>query len=111
LLKGWENFSFCDNHVCHSADLYYTFDSADTNFTAIGKSIARSHMTYWSNFAKYSNPSPSFAQSPMKGNNPVWTAYDLNNKPFLRFTGPSIRIDYKYLKNECDFFDTIGYYY
>ena len=68
-------------------------------------------MTYWSNFAKYSNPSPSLAQSPMKGNNPVWTAYDLNNKPFLRFTGPSNRLENNYLQKACDFFDTIGYYY
>lgn len=103
---GWgDNFSFCDGHVCHSSDIYYTFDSADGNFTSNGKTLSRSHMYYWSNFAKTNTPNGPLSQYT------PWLPYEIKTKPFLRFRSPQDTSEHGYLRSECDFFDSIGYIY
>ena len=107
-LIGWDKGqAFCDGHVCHGADLPYTFGTTGPyNFTTIGQQITNSHMFYWGNFASNSNANQ--ANSPLFD---TWPAYYLNTKTFLRFASPKNTIENSYLKSEFDFFDKIGYYY
>ena len=85
----------------------YTFGTAGPyNFTSDGKTLANSHMFYWSNFANNSNPNPSEPSSLFK----IWPTYNLNSRKFLRFVAPENKIENSYLKSECDFFDKIGFY-
>ena len=91
--------------MCHGSDLPYTFGSTGPyNFTSNGKNVVDSHMYYWSNFARNTDPNKSD-----KPSFDVWPSYSTSNKPYLRFTAPNM-IQNNYLKSECDFFDKIGYY-
>lgn len=103
---GWgDHLSFCNGHVCHGTDIVYTFDSADEDFTSNGKTLTRSHMFYWSNFAKTNTPNGPTSQYT------AWIPYDIKTKPFLRFRAPQDTAELGYLRSECDFFDSIGYIY
>ena len=100
---GWDNFTYCNEHVCHGSDMPYTFDSVESYFTSDGKRLARSHIKYWANFAKYGKPGSV--------DNVLWEDYKLEKKSFLRFHKNSNVFERDYLKKECEFFDSIGYYY
>lgn len=63
-------------------------------------------MSYWANFAKSS--SPNFPQIPNLIN---WPQYNLKTKPYLRFQSPQIVIDEAYNQQNCDVFDSVGYYH
>ena len=103
---GWgDHLSFCDGHVCHGSDILYTFDSVDSNFTTNGRTLSRSHMFYWSNFAKTNTPNGPTSQYT------AWIPYEINTKPFLRFRSPEDTSELGYLRSECEFFDSIGYIY
>jgi carboxylesterase type B len=100
---GWENFTFCNGHTCHGADLPYTFDEPDDRFTSNGHQLAMSHINYWANFAKYGDPN---------SNNDYlkWPQYSVKDKESIRFRSPNL-IETNYLKDDCDFLDSIGYYH
>lgn len=100
---GWDNFTYCNDHVCHGSDMPYTFDSIESYFTSDGIRLARSHINYWANFAKYGKPGTV--------DNVPWEDYRLETKGFLRFKKGSNLFERDYIKKECDFFDSIGYYY
>ena len=98
---GWENETFCDNHVCHAGELPYTFQSAWINLTDSGKRVATGMATYWTNFAKTfdtNQPTPWTT---------VWPKMSAD-EPYLYFQDP-LDVRQHYLKNECDFWDEIGY--
>jgi carboxylesterase type B len=99
---GWENSTFCNGHVCHGGDLPYLFESFWSNFTDSGRLLSSSMATYWSNFGKSMNP-----------NLPVplpiaWPKMSTEVEPYILFQNP-IEIRTDYLKDDCDFFDKIGY--
>ncbi|CAF0874795.1 unnamed protein product [Adineta ricciae] len=98
---GWENETFCNNHVCHAGELPYTFESAWINFTDAGRRVSKSMATYWTNFAKshdVNQPDTAALTWP----NPSADKY------YLYFQDPlDVRKDY--IKDECDFWDQIGY--
>ncbi|CAF0941962.1 unnamed protein product [Brachionus calyciflorus] len=100
---GWDNFTFCYNHSCHGSDMPYTFDSVDDYFTKDGKRLAKSHLTYWSNFAKTNKAGSSDGLE--------WNEYKLEKKSFLKFKKDFNDYGQDYKKKQCDFFDSIGYYY
>lgn len=104
--NGWDNFTICYKHVCHGSDMPYTFDSVDDRFTINGHNLAQSHMTYWTNFAKYNSPNAPNDAALLN-----WPSYDMGNKNYLKFQSPSNTIESAYLKEDCDFFDSIGYYH
>jgi carboxylesterase type B len=107
---GWENLTFCNNHSCHGSDLPYTFDAVDANYTAIGKRLSKAHIEYWSNFAKSSAPGfSSYLTNDLNDLN--WPAYDFKSKASMKFMSPTQQIAYDYWKDECKFFDSIGYYF
>ena len=91
--------------MCHGSDLPYTFSTTGPyNFTSTGRQVADSHMNYWSNFARNTDPNSADTAS-----FDVWPAYTSANKTYLRFAAKNL-IQNNYLKAECDFFDKIGYY-
>lgn len=98
---GWENETFCDNHVCHAGELPYTFQSAWINFTDAGKRVATGMGTYWTNFVKTND-----TNQPMSAT-VVWPKASVD-EPYLYFQDP-LDVRKQYLKDECDFWDTIGY--
>ena len=81
----------------------YTFDSAEEYFTGDGKRMAKSHVRYWSNFAKNSQAGSS--------DKIEWNEYTVDRKGFLRFQKGANSFEENYIKSQCDFFDSIGYYY
>ncbi|UJR32516.1 hypothetical protein I4U23_019978 [Adineta vaga] len=98
---GWENETFCDNHVCHAGELPYTFQSAWVNFTDAGRRVSKSMSTYWTNFAKSHDPNQPVSGAMM------WPKVGVS-KSYLYFQDPlDVRKDY--IKDECDFWDKIGY--
>ncbi|CAF0855766.1 unnamed protein product [Rotaria sordida] len=98
---GWENETFCNNHVCHAGELPYTFESAWVNFTDAGKRVATSMATYWTNFAKTHDTNQPVSQSI------VWSKMNID-EPYLYFQDP-LDVRNTYLKDDCDFWDQIGY--
>lgn len=108
---AWDNFTFCEGHTCHGADLPYTFDVPDSNFTINGHLLAMAHVTYWTNFIKSGNPNNNgkfgFAKVQDLLN---WPQYDKAKKPYMRFMSPDV-VDLDYLRDDCNFFDSIGYYH
>ncbi|CAF3202849.1 unnamed protein product [Rotaria socialis] len=98
---GWENETFCNNHVCHAGELPYTFASAWVNFTDAGKRVATSMTNYWTNFAKTNDTNRPVAQSI------VWPQMN-TDESYLYFQDP-LDIRAAYLKDDCDFWDKIGY--
>lgn len=99
--NGWENETFCDNHVCHAGELPYTFQSAWINFTDAGRRVATDMATYWTNFAKTGDTNQPMSASV------TWPTASVD-EPYLYFQDP-IDVRKDYLKAECDFWDTIGY--
>jgi carboxylesterase type B len=102
---GWDNFTTCYGHTCHGSDMPYTFDNPDGNFTATGHLLALSHIRYWTNFAKYGTPNGNGLNDLL-----YWPEYNSNNKTFLRFKDEN-SIENGYITDDCDFFDSIGYYH
>jgi carboxylesterase type B len=99
---GWENSTFCNGHVCHGGDLPYQFESFWVNFTDAGRQLSSSMATYWSNFGKTMNPNLP-VQLPVN-----WPLGSPTNEPYIYFQNP-IEVRKDYLKDDCDFFDKIGY--
>lgn len=101
--NGWDNLTFCNGHVCHGSELPYVFQSAWVNFTDAGRRLSTSMVNYWSNFGKTIDP-----------NRPVkqvleWPKTTLGNENYLFFQDP-LSTGKDYLKEDCDFFDRIGYH-
>ena len=103
--QGWDNFTLCNNHTCHGSDMPYTFDNPDDKFTDTGRYVAHQHMSYWANFAKYGTPNDNFLVH--------WPTYNATNRTFLSFFNQTtIKNDYStFTIKDCDFLDSIGYYY
>ena len=102
---GWgSDQGYCNGHVCHGGDMPYTFDVPDSNFTSSGHTIAVQHIQYWSNYAR--------SESPNSQNNILnWPNYDIKSRNNLRFKAPENIIESEYIKKDCDFLDSIGYYH
>ena len=109
--NGWNQEPFCSYLVCHNSELPYVFDNPNNQFTSSGKLLSLQMITYWSNFAKFSNPN-SKKQLNFEGKhfkNLNWPNYELINRYDLQFQNLSNIVESKYLQAQCDFFDSIGY--
>ena len=100
--NGWENLTFCVGHVCHGSELPYVFQSGWVNFTDAGRHLSASLGTYWSNFGKTHDPNQPVTQ-PL-----VWPKTSSSEESYMFFQYPS-QVKQDYLKDDCDFFDSIGY--
>ena len=94
--------SFCNEHVCHAGEIPYLFQARWVNFTDAGRRVSQSIATYWTNFAKSQNPN-----EPIRTLTP-WPKVATGNETYLYFQDP-VQVEENYLKDDCDFWDTIGY--
>jgi carboxylesterase type B len=99
---GWGNETFCNGHVCHGAELPFVFESTWVNFTDAGRRVSQNMATYWTNFAKSQDPN-----EPLRVTIP-WPRVSSGNEKYMYFQDP-LQVQENYLKNECDFWDEIGY--
>ncbi|CAF4190074.1 unnamed protein product [Rotaria sp. Silwood2] len=100
--NGTMNSSGCDGHTCHGDELVFLFESFWVNFTDADRRISQTLATYWTNYAKSKDP-----------NQPVqvslrWPKFIRGFEQYLYFQDP-LQIQEDYLKDDCDFWDTIGY--
>ncbi|PRP78607.1 butyrylcholinesterase-like [Planoprotostelium fungivorum] len=92
------DMTFCNDHVCHGAELPYVFGTLP-QFTSSERGLSDTMQSAWGNFAKDGVPSedwPKFSGDAGKGRRAV------------EFAIPSIIQD-DYKSNVCDFWDSIGY--
>ncbi|CAF1093936.1 unnamed protein product [Adineta ricciae] len=99
---GWGNETYCNGHVCHGAELPFLFESAWTNFTDAGRRVSQSMATYWTNFAKSQDPNEPIRVDTQ------WPRLSSGNEKYMYFQDP-LQVRENYLKNDCDFWDNIGY--
>ena len=99
---GWGNETYCNGHVCHGAELPYVFESAWVNFTDAGRRVSQGIATYWANFATSQDPN-----EPLRVVTP-WPRVTSGNEKYIYFQDP-LKVQENYLKEECDFWDDIGY--
>ncbi|CAF1450255.1 unnamed protein product [Rotaria sp. Silwood1] len=99
---GWGNETFCNGHVCHGAELPFLFESSWDNFTDAGRRISQSMATYWTNFATSQDPN-----EPVRVSTP-WPRVTTGNEKYMYFQNP-LQVQENYLKDDCDFWDKIGY--
>ncbi|CAF3437313.1 unnamed protein product [Rotaria socialis] len=100
--NGTDNSSVCQGCACHGDEIPFLFESLWNNFTDAGKRISESLATYWTNYAKTKDPNQP-VQIPL-----VWPRLMNNVMKYLYFQDP-VQIIENYLKDDCDFWDTIGY--
>ena len=98
---GWLFTPDCQGHVCHGDELAYLFQSAWDNFTDAGRRVSLSVATAWTNFGKTQDPNQPVPLS-MR-----WPKSGLAES-YLYFQDP-VRVGRGYLKDDCDFWDSIGY--
>ena len=97
----WRFTSACNGHVCHGDELPYVFQSAWNNLTGIGQRISFDIATAWTNFGKSGDPNRPI-QLPVR-----WPSMSSNDS-YLFFQDP-LNVRMNYLKEDCDFWDSIGY--
>lgn len=99
---GWGNETFCNGHVCHGAELPFLFESTWVNFTDAGRRVSQSIATYWTNFATSQDTNePAHVGT-------QWPRATTGDETYMYFQDP-LQVRSSYLKDECDFWDTIGY--
>lgn len=98
---GWLFTPECKGHVCHGDELSYMFESAWNNFTDAGRRVSRNMATYWTNFGKNVDPNQPIALAVQ------WPRAGINES-YLYIQDP-FDVRQNYLREDCDFWDTIGY--
>ncbi|XP_077988541.1 cAMP-regulated D2 protein-like [Glandiceps talaboti] len=116
---GWgPHWQFCVNYSCHGAELAFLFHSAALGgfkYTADEEVLSRSMVYYWSNMAHTGNPNDytwrkdtnivpngEFAQWPTFGNT--------TGGRYMHLMTPNDQADKDYLKEKCDFWDSLNVY-
>jgi para-nitrobenzyl esterase len=89
-------------HACHGDDLPFTFESFWPKFSDAGRRVSQSIATYWTNFAKSQDPNEPL-RVPL-----AWPRVTTGNETYMYIQDP-LQIGENYLKNDCDFWDEIGY--
>ena len=92
----------CLGHVCHGDELGFLFESRWSNLTDAGRRVSQSIATYWTNFGKTTN-----VNEPLNVTMP-WPRMTGTNETYLFFQDP-LHVGENYLKDDCDFWDQIGY--
>ncbi|EAL61656.1 hypothetical protein DDB_G0291344 [Dictyostelium discoideum AX4] len=96
-------YDYCADQVCHGLELPYVFGNAGQyTFSAQEQILSTNMQNYWTNFAVNGNPNIG---------NPVniqWTQYSKSSDDMLTLDTPSY-MQSNYLKNYCDYWDSLGY--
>ncbi|CAF3324780.1 unnamed protein product [Rotaria socialis] len=101
--NGTFNSSGCEGHTCHGDELVFLFEAFWTNLTTnTDRYISTTLATYWTNYAK-SKDTNQPVQIPL-----VWPKVTNQSEQYLYFQDP-LQIKENYLKDDCDFWDEIGY--
>ncbi|CAM4925072.1 unnamed protein product, partial [Rotaria socialis] len=101
--NGTFNSSGCEGHTCHGDELVFLFEAFWTNLTTnTDRYISTTLATYWTNYAKSKDPNQP-VQIPL-----VWPKVTNQSEQYLYFQDP-LQIKENYLKDDCDFWDEIGY--
>ena len=96
-------YPFCENHACHGIELPFIFSTAKLagfTFSTDEILLIREIMSFWSNMAKYLNPS-YFDED-------LWPNF---NQSFSKLIIPSSKLDIvtEYRSKFCKFWDEYGY--
>ena len=97
-----QNGTFCSGYVCHGDELPYLFESRWINFTDSARRVSQSMANYWTNFGKTQDPNEPL-HVPI-----TWPKVTSGNETYMYFEDP-LEIRENYLKDDCDFWDEIGY--
>ncbi|CAF0724876.1 unnamed protein product [Rotaria sp. Silwood1] len=100
--NGTINSSGCDGHTCHGDELVFLFESFWVNLTDADRYMSQTLATYWTNYAKSKDPNQP-VQASLR-----WPKFVRGFEQYLYFQDP-LQIQEKYLQDDCDFWDTIGY--
>lgn len=92
----------CSNHACHADEIPFVFEAHWSNLTDAGRRVSISMATYWTNFAT-SQDSNEPRRVPLS-----WPPMTMGSEKYMYIQDP-LSIGEKYLKNDCDFWDEIGY--
>lgn len=115
---GWGHVTECEGRVCHGSELVYLFHTewaGNYTFTPDEQVLSGQIMDYWTNFAKTGDPNGLARSLGSGGRNgprltPLWPQYGPDGSwPYFRFQSPSGTVDTDYKKDNCDFWDTVGY--
>ena len=87
-------------HACHGDELPFIFQSYWEKFSDAGRRVSQSMATFWTNFAKTQNPNEPL--------NVTLTWTKMTNETYMDIEDP-LQIGHDYLKDDCDFWDEIGY--
>ena len=122
---GWGHVTECRGRVCHGSELIYLFHTewaGNYTFTAGERALSELIMDFWTNFAKSGNPNnavqpgglPVGGRGRGRGRGPGdrlrWPVYSRDGGwPNLRFKSPASEVETDYKRENCDFWDTVGY--
>nr|XP_023692528.1 crystal protein-like [Paramormyrops kingsleyae]XP_023692529.1 crystal protein-like [Paramormyrops kingsleyae] len=113
--RVWDGLAFCFEHVCHSAEVPFLFDSGPVaNFTLspAEELLAGSILCYWGTFAHGGDPTSPVAQSAFcqRQSPPPWPQYtDANNWLVMNLTLSS-HAQTSSRDHICDFWDKLHIY-
>jgi len=106
---GWgPNFTFCTGHVCHGAELPFVFNSAELagfQITNEERQLGELMVAYWTNFARTGDPNYPL-KVPL-----VWPAFGSSSDQYLELRTPQSTIITGLRKEQCDFWDKLGYHF
>lgn len=82
--------------VYHGIEMPYVFGNPTCKLTVDEEALTTHIQTYWTNFAKYLDPSPDDHSFPK---------YDNTTRRTLVFQTPTDAVDEDYRREQCDFFE------
>eukprot|EP01084_Bolivina_argentea_P051375 94494_1 len=107
----YPNNKFCWNIPCHTSELWDVFYSPNAmkeqyNVTFMKNEavLATQMQTYWSNFAKYSNPNHMNNDGLIE-----WEKYQLTKKVTMLFDVDQLNMITDVDQDVCNFWDSLGY--
>lgn len=108
--KVWgENATMCFHETCHAGELVYQFNpvrdlGGSIHMTPDEVTLTDAMQKWWANFFWTGDPSkgPHTPQVP-------WTAYNEQQDNDLRILAPTSHMETGLKKEQCNFWDTIGY--
>ncbi|CAF1318651.1 unnamed protein product, partial [Rotaria magnacalcarata] len=102
-MQSFFQAAIIQSHTCHGDELVFLFEAFWTNLTTnTDRYISTALTTYWTNYAKSKDPNQP-VQIPL-----VWPKVTNQSEQYLYFQDP-LQIKENYLKDDCDFWDEIGY--
>ena len=103
-------FQECDPYVCHGGDLPFIFhpnaSALNLAYTPGEQNLSMSMQSYWTSMASGGVPLP-----PVSGVDAgiPWHPFNMTTQSYLRLDTPANSEQTFTFKEECDFFDSIGY--